>query len=191
MNGTLGRLRNSPFGLKQYSPNSPNHFAQARRLRGDGQVNKRVNSRKRECSLSKRECRRVAPTLWALGFEVCLYHPPLTPPVTMASCREAEGRRKLSERSEFFRRLHDGSGAGVSAEAGRAFFGYLSLHEQRKVTRCRAPPANGIDRTRSGISFRQRRNSFGLHESPDCVSLHPGYSLREATLPGSRPNPPR
>ncbi|WP_165919130.1 hypothetical protein [Sulfuritortus calidifontis] len=51
--------------------------------------------------------------------------------MSMASCREAEGRRKLSERSEFFRRLHDGSGAGVSAEAGRPSFGYFSWSRKK------------------------------------------------------------
>jgi len=75
------------------------------------------------------QCADILVLLLILGL---IFKPPLTPPVTMASGREAEGRRKLFERSEFFRRLHDGSGAGVSAEAGRAFFGYLSLHEQRK-----------------------------------------------------------
>jgi len=80
-----------------------------------------LNSRKRECCLFW-EGRRDAPTLW-FCFLVLFLPPPLTPPVSMASCREAEGRRKLFERSEFFRRLHGGSGAGVSAEAGRAFFG--------------------------------------------------------------------
>ena len=166
----IGRLRNSPFGLKQYSPNSPNHFAQARRLRGDGQVNKRVNSRKRECSLSKRECRRVAPTLWALGFEVCLYHPPLTPPVTMASCREAEGRRKLSERSEFFRRQHDGSGVGVSAEGGRPSFGYFSW-PRKKSNAPPGAPGQWHWQIRSRISQCQRRTNLELHESKDWVSL--------------------
>jgi hypothetical protein len=38
---------------------------------------------------------------------------------------EAEGRRKLFERSEFFRRLGKAGILGVSTEAGRAFFGYF------------------------------------------------------------------
>jgi len=37
----------------------------------------------------------------------------------------AEGRRKLSERSEFFRRPVPSRNHGVSTDAGRAFFGYF------------------------------------------------------------------
>ena len=38
---------------------------------------------------------------------------------------EAEGRRKLFERSEFFRRPLKAGSLGVSTEAGCAFFGYF------------------------------------------------------------------
>jgi len=43
----------------------------------------------------------------------------------LALSGEAEGRRKLSERSEFFRRPGKAEIIGVSTAAGRAFFGYF------------------------------------------------------------------
>jgi len=73
------------------------------------------------------------------------YATPFPSPLTEPRLRgEAGGRRrKLSERSEFFRRPDRTEILGVSTEGGvlslrgfdrrgRAFFGYLSLHEQRK-----------------------------------------------------------
>ncbi len=47
---------------------------------------------------------------------------------------EAEGRRKLFERSEFFRRPLKVGSLGVSTEAGRAFFGsFLCTSKERNA----------------------------------------------------------
>jgi hypothetical protein len=70
--------------------------------------------------------------------------------VTLAACREAEGRRVcLSPKGELASRLHDGSGTGDFGGSGACFLWLLSLHEQRKYARCRAAPANGITHTNS------------------------------------------
>ncbi len=72
----------------------------------------------------------MAPPLWFWGW---LLPPPLTPPVTLASCREAEGRRVcLSPKGELASRLHDGSGTGDVGGSGATFFWSLFLVEQEK-----------------------------------------------------------
>ena len=96
-----------------------------------GKSTNALNSREREYYFLV-DGWRAAPTILVFAFLVLTLTTPLTPPVTMALCREAEGRRKLFERSEFFRRLHDGSGTGVSAEGGAAFFWLLFLAAQEK-----------------------------------------------------------
>jgi hypothetical protein len=54
----------------------------------------------------------------------------------------AGGRRKLFERSEFFRRPVKVGSLGVSTEAGAAFFWFLFLAAQEKELAAGLPPAN-------------------------------------------------
>lgn len=67
------------------------------------------------------------------GFDV---PSPLPEPRIFGLAGGAEGRRKLSERSEFFRRPAESKILGVSTAAGRAFFGsFLCTSKERN-----APP---------------------------------------------------
>jgi hypothetical protein len=65
---------------------------------------------------------------------------PLPEPRMMALSGEARGRRKLFERSEFFRRPLKAGSLGVSTAAGRGFFGYFLHRVMEKVTSRRATP---------------------------------------------------
>ena len=108
-----GRLANSPFGLRHRSPTSPVGMGETRRR----QRGKGVTTRR--------------------------FAPPLTEPRISALAGEAEGRRKLFERSEFFRRPGKVGILGVSTEAGRAFFGYFLCTSKES----NAPPgAPGLPR---------------------------------------------
>ena len=63
-------------------------------------------------------------------------HPPVFPPLPEPRLAGlsggAGGRRKLFERSEFFRRPLKVGSLGVSTEAGAAFFWFLFLAAQEK-----------------------------------------------------------
>ena len=129
---SVGRLRNSPFGLRQCSPTSPDSSALLSGSHGN-------------------EKRRSPTACGDSQWPLCP-----TTPVRASEQRSGGGGRRasLSERSAAQRvcearpptRAAQGSPAPFAGPAnpGRLFFGYFLLAKQKKVTCRRATPARRI-----------------------------------------------
>jgi hypothetical protein len=76
----------------------------------------------------------------------------------------AGGRRKLFERSEFFRRPLKAGSLGVSTAAGRAFLGYFLHRVMKKVTSRRATPGQT---PWAYVAMADQRTTPGFRLSPE------------------------
>jgi hypothetical protein len=96
----------------------------------------------------KQTLNQAGRPLLATGFvtDGLLFSPLQPEPWFLDGSGEAEGRRKLSERSEFFRRPFPSRNHGVSTDAGRAFFAYLLCTSKESKA---LPGAPGLRRQQS------------------------------------------